>query len=720
MISRIQIWGLIIYQFKLLIDALKQSLLLAITIAAIVISAVFLYINQHIQESFKHSFEHAQQKIDQKFQKLKLSVHELAQQLENLATTDVDIFQNILNIKKQNRGRELFIQNADGFIIAGTLKDKIGKHLPQAEWLSLGLRGKNYYGPLNSSNFANTLGLVYSVPFKVKGNPTPFILIEIISWTNDIAKILQKIPIANHPQSQSNFLILYDKDRNHLLYNSTDYKIGLVETKFDINVFLQSLKSFYFTHFSEISSNTPSLQKNWVFGSGMAYSFIPSYLNYSPSLVLFFFFSIFLVLFVFCYILKMKQKTLYEREFHYRSIAEATPIPVLIFNPKEGKILQVNLPVTDILECTQNDFNGKSIWDFFNAVQDRESLTNSLMKKVIVKDWEVSMRSAKGRSFWAVVYCRIVEYDNTLAGILGFYDITHRKEMERQLEYNAQHLEKLVDLRMKDLEHKAKELEETNTELERARSAAESANIAKSQFLANMSHELRTPLNAIIGYSEMLKEESEVLTPQMNDDLSKIGNAGKHLLSLINDILDLSKIEAGKMDLYLEKFQIIDMVKGVEEIVKPLIEKKNNFLTIECDPNLGSMTSDLLKIRQNLFNLLSNAAKFTENGEIILKVIKYTEKDIEFVEFSITDTGIGMTPEQVNRIFQAFTQADNSKTRKYGGTGLGLTITRKFSQLLGGDAAVSSVYEVGSTFKFFVPVNSTFIQEERERQASVY
>nr|WP_228057608.1 PAS domain-containing protein [Tychonema sp. LEGE 07203] len=255
-----------------------------------------------------------------------------------------------------------------------------------------------------------------------------------------------------------------------------------------------------------------------------------------------------------------------------------------------------------------------------------------------------------------------------------------------------------------------------------AKEAAEVANRAKSAFLANMSHELRTPLNAIIGYSDMLAEDAEELgNLEVVSDLDKIRTAGKHLLRLIDDILDISKIEADKMEIYLESFDVGGLIEEVATTVKPLMDKNGNTLEVLIAENVGAMHGDLMKVRQVMLNLLSNAAKFSTDGAIVLNVERITSEELknkyqprvaqmlildsDFLVFRVTDTGIGMTKKQQERLFQPFTQADNSTTRKYGGTGLGLTISQRFCQMMGGDIEVSSELDCGSTFTACLPAS---------------
>ena len=245
------------------------------------------------------------------------------------------------------------------------------------------------------------------------------------------------------------------------------------------------------------------------------------------------------------------------------------------------------------------------------------------------------------------------------------------------------------------------EMKQHEAELAAARDAADEANRTKSSFLANMSHELRTPLNAIIGYSEILQEDAADKDDKAPiDDLQKIESAGRHLLGLINNILDLSKIEAGKMDVFIEAVDIQALVKEVLSIVKPLADKSENVIEVICPADIGSFRSDQTKVKQCLLNLLSNANKFTSKGTLTLTVAREGGSQ---VCFRVSDTGVGMTQEQLGRLFQAFSQADASTTKRFGGTGLGLAITKHFCTMLGGDVTVESTPGKGSTFTIRLP-----------------
>jgi PAS domain S-box-containing protein len=298
---------------------------------------------------------------------------------------------------------------------------------------------------------------------------------------------------------------------------------------------------------------------------------------------------------------------------------------------------------------------------------------------------------------------RLVYLDSTIAPI---YDkdgnVTHHIAVKRDITQR---------LRAEN------ELRRINAELEHARDAALEASRAKSQFLANMSHELRTPLNAIIGYSEMIAEEAEEASEaSLATDAAKIRAAGKHLLALINDVLDLSKIEAGAMKLYIEAFDLRTAVSGVVATIGPLVSERRNRLTVEIPDDIGVMRADLTKLRQTLLNLLSNACKFTQNGEITLSVQPAEVEGRAYFRFSVRDTGIGMSPAQITRLFRPFVQADASTTRRYGGTGLGLAISQRFCEMMGGRIEVQSAEGEGSTFWVLLP---QAVEEKRRRSSEV-
>jgi two-component system sensor kinase len=274
-----------------------------------------------------------------------------------------------------------------------------------------------------------------------------------------------------------------------------------------------------------------------------------------------------------------------------------------------------------------------------------------------------------------------------------------RSATARLTETNAQ-----LERRNEEVERQRIELALAMQRAEEAQQQAEEANHAKSRFLANMSHELRTPMNAIIGYTELLLDEDPGMPiGEAYSDLNRMAAAGRHLLALINDVLDLSKIEAGKMTIFLETFDGPELVRDVLATAAPLATANRNTLELRLGEDFGMLRADQTKVRQVLLNLLSNACKFAQDGVVTLEAEVTRIDKLEWVVFKCSDTGIGMTPEQVAGLFQVFSQADASTTRRYGGTGLGLAISRMFCRMMGGDITVETEIGKGTTFRVELP-----------------
>ena len=273
-------------------------------------------------------------------------------------------------------------------------------------------------------------------------------------------------------------------------------------------------------------------------------------------------------------------------------------------------------------------------------------------------------------------------------------EATERERAEKELRKAHDELEVRVEERTKDLRREVRDREAAEHE-------AIEASRVKSQFLANMSHELRTPLNAILGYTELVQEDID--DPQASSDLEKIHVSATHLLSIIQDILDISKIEAGKMDIELEEFDIYEIARRVIITTGPLAKKNRNKLGMKCPRDIGRMLSDRTKINQVLLNLIGNACKFTHDGRVELTIREREVDDVRGLEFAVSDTGIGIAPEVLERLFKPFTQADSSTTRKFGGTGLGLAISQHLARMLGGEIHVTSTLGEGSTFAVWLP-----------------
>jgi PAS domain S-box-containing protein len=377
---------------------------------------------------------------------------------------------------------------------------------------------------------------------------------------------------------------------------------------------------------------------------------------------------------------KEAEKQLREDEERFRAIDAAAPVGLIIVSENDQNVLHLNPSFCEIVGKDANALLGKPLSSIFTETEKSKELAG-IINGTSSERKEFHFRRPDGAEAYVMVSRVALDYRGEKAVIASFVDIHDRVQAE--------------------------------IELRQAKEAAESASRVKSSFLANMSHELRTPLNAIIGYSEILLEDATDRADKASmGDLEKIQAAGKHLLGLINDILDLSKIEAGRMDVYLEHVFLTRLVDEVKTIVEPMMKKNGNTLLVDCPQDIGSLQTDLTKLKQSIINLLSNAAKFTKNGTVTLRLARETRDGAPWVKFEVIDSGIGMTDEQMGRLFQAFTQADSSTTRNFGGTGLGLTITRHFCAMLGGSIEVKSKPAQGSTFIIVLPDRATKVMAE--------
>ncbi|MEA3276204.1 MAG: PAS domain S-box protein, partial [Pseudomonadota bacterium] len=355
---------------------------------------------------------------------------------------------------------------------------------------------------------------------------------------------------------------------------------------------------------------------------------------------------------------KEVELALRRSEQQFRTLFNATTIPMVSVDADENMMINPNF--TEVLGYTSEDMPTLTEW-WPLAYPDPD------YRQWVIDNWETAVQ-------------RAAESNTDIKS--DEYRVTCKNGEVRRMVIGGSITEDFFLAIFIDVT----EIRQAEEAMRQAKEAADAANQAKSAFLANMSHELRTPMNAILGYSEMLIEEAEDLDQQDSiPDLQKINKAGTHLLALINDVLDLAKVESGKMEAFAEDIDIDNLIDEVSGTTHPLMEKNNNTLSIERGNELGSAHQDLTKLRQTLFNLLSNAAKFTHDGTITLHVNRSVESGVDWLTFAVSDTGIGIAADKIEHVFEEFTQADDSTTRDYGGTGLGLAISRRFCELLGGD-----------------------------------
>jgi len=415
---------------------------------------------------------------------------------------------------------------------------------------------------------------------------------------------------------------------------------------------------------------------------------------------------------------KRAESALRSSEERFSKAFHASPVGISICTLTDGRFLDANDSFLRSLGWRQHEFIGRTPTDLGIWVnsEDGRRLAQMLQEQNSIGNQEIKIRTKAGEVRDWLLSGELIDLGSTQCVLIMTSDITERLRSE---------------------------------EFRRGKEAAEAANRSKSIFLANMSHELRTPLNAIIGYSEILQEDARELlgAEEFIDDLQRINTAGQHLLALIKDILDLTKIEAGHIELHLETFTILNLVEEVVATIAPMADKNSNILEIQCPDDIGSMQTDLTKLRQSLLNLLSNASKFTESGAITFAITRCAETPAEtaqrrkklgayrgvspsensssslsssqdWIVFTVKDTGLGMSSELLAIIFEPFTQGDLSTTKKYGGTGLGLTITKNFCEMMGGDITAFSELEKGSIFTIRLPamlVETSFFLEKSDQ-----
>ncbi len=387
-----------------------------------------------------------------------------------------------------------------------------------------------------------------------------------------------------------------------------------------------------------------------------------------------------------------------RQEAHTRAILEAAPDGIITLGA-DGRIGEVNeateelfgyrrasveqAPFETLIPYVDDDANVLSV-DSEHPVDDDVDVNTGRIQSWVGETYQAEASRKDGRRFPAELSVTSIQDDQRYVALVR--DITERKEAQRKLK--------------------------------EARDRAVEANEAKSRFLANISHELRTPLNAIIGYSELVGEDLEMIgEEEMGQDVGKIETAGRHLLDLINEILDLSKVEAGKMELYVEDMDVSTVINEIADTLQPVIEDKDNTLRIDLEEAPETMRVDVMKFRQIMINLLSNASKFTDQGLVRIQAFCEEDDGIEFGVFEVIDRGIGIPEDKLEELFDAFSQADDSTTREFGGTGLGLTICKHFSELMGGEIDVESTVGEGSTFRIKIPVDVDQTRQDRDDAA---
>jgi PAS domain S-box-containing protein len=358
-----------------------------------------------------------------------------------------------------------------------------------------------------------------------------------------------------------------------------------------------------------------------------------------------------------------------ERQKLFSALAETVPVGIMMVRSSDRHIIYANQSSGQIFGEPAHQLIGRPVMNLFYDEIGARNIISNLLEKGFLENQELYAQKTTGNRFWLSLALRVLEVNHQATILIACQDITQRKHAE--------------------------------LELKAAKVAAENANQAKSTFMANMSHELRTPLNAIINYSDLLQEEALLAgNEDLSQDLQKITKASKHLLTIVNDILDICRLEAGDISVDYIPLKLEKFIEETITQMQPNFDRSGNSFTLNCEPNIPTVRTDPIKLKQCLINLLSNANKFTNKGQVNLKVYA----DNRRIYFDVIDTGIGISEENQAKLFQPFVQIDDSTRRKYEGTGLGLAITKKYCQLMGGDVLVESKLGEGSKFTITLPL----------------
>jgi PAS domain S-box-containing protein len=378
-----------------------------------------------------------------------------------------------------------------------------------------------------------------------------------------------------------------------------------------------------------------------------------------------------------------------------------------------GEIVYANHSIASMLSRSREELVGSMLFDFMDDEWAARARSNLKRRKEGVEEmFDHQWITGDGESIWTLVSAKPMYDDDgeQWGSLVAIQDISERKEMEEELRQARDELESRVEERTRQLVETNQRLKHEVEDRREAEERALEASRAKSAFLANMSHELRTPLNAVIGYTALIDEDLEFVANQpksldigsVREDLGKIHHAGEHLLALINDILDLSKVEAGKMQLDFTSVDLVVLIDEVIETARPMVDENDNRISVQLGHE-GELMADRTKLKQVLLNLVGNAAKFTEGGDIRVQTAAEVVDSDRFLRIEVSDTGAGINPDKQQELFEPFTQADNSSTREHGGTGLGLTICKRFTEMMGGHVRLDSEPGEGSTFSVFLP-----------------